>query len=150
VKLVAVSPGAAKQVVVSCQEHVGLALLCACQVESVKRAEPKLLKKRASLGRARSRDHDFVREGKQCGNIAPTLSIRIAADLDLKCGAAHPSCLSCTYETKNAFHRFGFVANAGLALIVRQAVQTTGIQIKSQSQSFLPTAERCAMRPTPF
>jgi hypothetical protein len=46
VKLVAVSPGAAKQVVVSCQEHIGLALLCACQVQSVKRAEPKLLKKR--------------------------------------------------------------------------------------------------------
>src|ERR1017187_6198052 len=68
----------------------------------------------------------------------------IPADLYLKCGAAHPSYLSCKYQTKNAFNRFGFVANAGLALIVCQAVQTTGIQIQSQSQSFLPTAERWA------
>jgi hypothetical protein len=37
------------------------------------------------------------------------------------------------YQAKNAFNRFGFVANAGLALIVRQTVRTTGIQIKSQS-----------------
>ena len=45
-KLVAVSPGAAKQYVVSCQEYVGLALLRACQMQSVKRAEPKPLKER--------------------------------------------------------------------------------------------------------
>jgi hypothetical protein len=73
------------------------------------------------------------------------LSIRIAADLDLKCGAAHPRYVSCTYQSKNGFNRFSFIANAGLALIVCQAVQTTGIQIKSQSQSFLPTAERRAL-----
>ena len=51
-KLVAVSPGAAKQFVVGCQEHVGLALLCARQMQSVKRAEPKLLKECGALGRA--------------------------------------------------------------------------------------------------
>ena len=50
-KLVAVSRGAAKQFVVSCQEDVGLALLCACQMQSVKRAEPKPLKERGALGR---------------------------------------------------------------------------------------------------
>ena len=68
----------------------------------------------------------------------------IPADLNLKCGAAHPSYLSCKYQTKNAFNRFGFVANAGLALIVCQAVQTTGIQIESHSRFFFCGAVRRA------
>jgi hypothetical protein len=59
----------------------------------------------------------------------PALSIRIAADLDLQCGAAHPGCLPGAYQTEIAFNRLGFVANAGLALIVCQAVQTARIQI---------------------
>jgi hypothetical protein len=114
VKLVAVSRGAAKQVVVSCQENVGLALFGACRMQSVERAEPKPLKEQGSLGRARSWDHDFIREGKQCGNIVPALSIQIAADLNLKCGAAHPTYLFFMYQTKNTFHRFGFRCERGL------------------------------------
>ena len=66
----------------------------------------------------------------------PPLRIRVAAGFDLQCGAAHPGCLPFMYQAKNAFDRFGFVANTGLTLIVRQTVQATGIQIKSQSQCF--------------
>jgi hypothetical protein len=50
-------------------------------------------------------------------------------DLNLQNGAADPGCLSLAYRAKNSFNGFGFVANAGLALIVGQAVQTTGIRI---------------------
>ena len=139
----------AKQTVVGCQENVGPAELGASQMQGVENAEPKLLKVCGALGRARSWDHDLIGEGEQRGNIVPPVCIRVAADLDLQCSAAHPGCLSFTYQAKNAFHGFGFVANAGLALIVRQAVQTTGIQIKSQSQCFFRAAESpsCARSP---
>jgi len=45
-----VSPGTANQIVVSCQEHVGLALLGACQMQSIKWVEPKFLKESGALG----------------------------------------------------------------------------------------------------
>jgi hypothetical protein len=53
----------------------------------------------------------------------------LPANLDLQSGAADPRRLSCANQAKDAFERFGFIANAGLALIVGQAVQTTGIKI---------------------
>jgi hypothetical protein len=131
-KLVAVSRGPAKQTVVSCQENVGLAVLGACQMQGVENTEPKLLKERRALGRASSWNHDFIGEGEQSGNIAPPVRIRVAAHLDLQRSAAHPGRPPFAYQAKNAFNRFGFIANAGLALIVRQAIQATGIQIESQ------------------
>ena len=59
-KLVGVSRGSAKQGVVGCQEHVGPALLSACQMQSVEGAEPKLPKECGARSRAWSRDHDFI------------------------------------------------------------------------------------------
>jgi hypothetical protein len=47
-----VSRGSANQAVVSCREHVGPALLGACQMQSVEGAGPKLLKERGALSRA--------------------------------------------------------------------------------------------------
>jgi len=44
--------GAANQVVVSCQKHIGSTLLGACQMQSIEWVEPKLLKECGSLGRA--------------------------------------------------------------------------------------------------
>jgi hypothetical protein len=49
--LVVATRGAAKEVVVSCQEYLGLALLGACQMQSVKRAEPKLLQEGGAFRR---------------------------------------------------------------------------------------------------
>ena len=109
-------------------------------MQCVEGVEPQVLKERGALGRAWAWDHDLIRERKQSGNIMPPVRIRVAGDLDLQCSAAHLGYLSFTYQAKNAFNRFGFVANAGLALIVSQTVQTTGIQVKSQSQSFLRAA----------
>jgi hypothetical protein len=110
-------------------------------MQGIENAEPKLLKERGALGRVRSRDHDFIGEGEQRGNIVPPVCIRVAADLDLQCSAAHPGCPPFAYQAKNAFNRLGFAANAGLALIVRETVQATGIQIESQSQRFFRGAE---------
>src|SRR5260370_42592087 len=53
---------AAEQVVVSCQEHIGLTLLGVGQMQSIEVAEPKLLQERRALCRARSWDHYFIRE----------------------------------------------------------------------------------------
>jgi hypothetical protein len=131
----------AKQTVVGCQENVGPAELGARQMQGVENAEPKLLKERGALGRAWSRDHDFIGEAEERGNIVPPVRIRVAADLDLQCRAAHPGCPPFAYHPENAFNRCGFAANAGLALIVRQTVQATGIQIESQSQRFFREAE---------
>jgi len=103
-------------------------------MQSVKRAEPKLLKERGAFGRAQSWDHDFVREGQQSGNIAQPVCVRIPTNLELQHGAAHPGRSSFAYHAKNAHNGLGFVANARLALIVCQTAQTTGIQIESQSQ----------------
>jgi hypothetical protein len=79
----------------------------------------------------------------------PPVRIRVAPDLDLHNGAAYPGRLSLAYQAKNGFNRFSFVANASLALIVCQAVQTTGIQItypdcsgKSLHIAHLPSNER--------
>jgi len=72
----------------------------------------------------------------------PTLCIRVAADLDLQCGAAVRCWSTRAYQAKNGFNRFGFgfVANPGLAPNICQTVQRTGIQIESQSQSFFRAA----------
>jgi len=131
----------AKQTVVGCQENVGPAELGASQMQGVENAEPKLLKVCGALGRARSWDHDLIGEGEQRGNIVPPVCIRVAADLDLQRGAAHPGCPPFAHQPKNAFNRFGFAANAGLALIVRQTVQATSIQIESHSQCFFRETE---------
>jgi hypothetical protein len=48
-------------------------------MQSVKWIEPKRLKERGTLGRARSRDHDFIREGKQRDNVVPAVWVRVAA-----------------------------------------------------------------------
>ena len=51
-----------------------------------------------------------MREGQQSGSVVPSGCIRVAADLDLQNGAAHPGRLSLAYQAKNSFNRFGFVS----------------------------------------
>jgi hypothetical protein len=106
-ELIAVPNSAAQQAVVGCQENVYPAPLGAGQMQSVKGTETKRLEKRGALSRVRSRNHDHVGKYKQGGNVVSAFRIRVAADLDLKCGTADPGYLGLAYQAENTIDRFG-------------------------------------------
>ena len=126
--------GAPEQAIVRRQKHIHGAELGTGQVKRVERAKPESLEKRGASSFGWTRNDGIIRICKQRCHVVATVRVRVSADLDFQHRAAHQCGSALAYHPKDVFDRLCLVPYAGLALVVGQTVQATGIQVQSQSR----------------
>lgn len=127
-----ISYGPTQEDIICCQKHLRSAMLGACQVKCVERAEPLSFHLPGSVGDLPVRMNYFVCEEEQGLSIPSPLRIWVAAHLDIQNGAAHPRSLPGANHCQNAFYSLNLSADTGLALVIGKATEATSIQINSQ------------------
>ena len=111
-------------------------------MQGVKRAKAKVLKFRRPISILCLRPNDLVREHEQRIHIVAAFLIRIPGNLDFQNRATDSGRKILLYHSQNLFHSPGFFTHARLALIVRQSVQATCIQVDPQTVAFAsPSSE---------
>ena len=135
---------AAKETIVRGEEHVDVPLFCTDQMEGIELAETKSLKRLGARRILGLRNDKFIREREERLDVVAPVQVRVAADFDLKYAAAHPSRPTRLHESKNALDGFCLVVDPCLALIIRQAIQATPVQVDPQTE-ILPstTGKEC-------
>jgi hypothetical protein len=101
-------------------------------MERVELAESKPLKRLSANGVLGLWDDNFIRKLEERQDIVPSFQVRVAAGFDSEHPAAHPNRPARLHQSKNTLDCFRLIAYACLALIVRQPVQATGVQIDLQ------------------